>query len=398
VVKDDTRITRSRSRLLSSLVAAQVALALFLLVGAGLFGRTLQNLLNVDPGFQREGILLVDLDGQREGYRGAQLAAFYKGLLERVRQLPGVLSASLTSHTPLSGATWSEAVVPKGKRLPERDNAVFIAVGPGFFGTMKTPLISGRDFDERDQGAPNVAIVNQAFAARHFPSQNPIGQYLSATVTRPPSDLQIVGMVKDVSTKSLRKAPEPIVYVSYFQRASRTDSLVVRAAGSLSGTASAIRDQLQLSFPSTRVDVRALTDQVERTLVQEQLMMRLSSGFGVLGLTLACVGLYGLLGYSVARRTREIGIRMALGAQQRGVRWMIVRGALDLLTAGVVLGVPAAWMVSRWLQSMLFGLTPSDPFVIAGAVMLLATAGLLAAYFPARRATQVDPATVLRHE
>jgi ABC-type antimicrobial peptide transport system permease subunit len=162
--------------------------------------------------------------------------------------------------------------------------------------------------------------------------------------------------------------------------------------------ASAIRDQLQPSFPSTRVEVRPLTDQVERTLVQEQLMMRLTSGFGILGLTLACVGLYGLLGYSVARRTREIGIRMALGARQRGVRWMIVRGALSLLTAGVILGVPAAWMVSRWLQSMLFGLTASDPSVIAGAVILLAMAGLLAAYFPARRATLVDPATVLRHE
>ena len=398
VLKDDTRITRARSRLLSSLVAAQVALSLLLLVGAGLFARTLQNLLNVDPGFRREGVLLVEVDGQREGYRDARLMAFYRGLLDRVRQVPGVVSASISSHTPLSGATWSEAAVPKGQPLPERDNAVFIAAGPGFFATMQTPLISGRDFDERDQGSPNVAIVNQAFAARYYPSRNPVGQYLSATVTRPASDLQIVGVVKDVTTRSLRLPARPTVYVSYFQRAPRADALVIRAAGSLSQASSAIRRELQPSFPNTALDVLPLTDQVGRRLVQERLMANVAGGFGVLGLALACVGLYGLLGYSVVRRTREIGIRMALGAQPRGVLWMIAGRALRLVAVGVALGLPAAWVSSRWLRSMLFGLTPTDPGVIAGAVALLAMAGMLAAYFPARRATRVDPTTALRHE
>jgi predicted permease len=398
MIKDDTPITRDRSRLLSSLVTVQVALALLLLVGAGLFARTLQNLLNVDPGFRREGVLVVDLDGQREGYRGARLTEFYKSLLDRVRQLPGIDSASLTSHTPLSGSTWSEAVAAKGQPVPQRDNATFIAVGPGFFAAMQTPLLAGRDFDERDRGAPNVAIVNRAFAARYFPNRNPVGQYLSATVTRPPSDLQIVGVVKDVATRSLRLPPPPTVYVSYFQRESRTDALVIRTSGSLSQAASAIRKQLQPSFLTTAVEVHALTDQVERTLVRERLMMTLTSGFGALGLVLACVGLYGLLGYAVARRTREIGIRMALGAPQPGVRWMIVQRALRLLVAGVAIGVPAAWLVLRWLQSMLFGLKPMDPGVIAGGVVLLVLAGMLAAYFPARRATRVDPIGALRHE
>jgi predicted permease len=404
VVKDDTRITRSRSLLLSSLVSAQVALSLLLLVGAGLFARTFQNLLDVDPGFRREGVLLVDLDGQREGYRDARLMAFYRGLLDRVRHVPGVVSASISSHTPLSGATWSEAAVPKGQPVPERDNTIFIAAGPGFFATMQTPLISGRDFDElehfaeREQGSTNVAIVNQAFVARDFHSRNPVGQYLSATVTRPPSDLQIVGVVKDVTTHSLRLPPRPTVYVSYFQRAPDTGTLVIRAAGSLSQAASAIRKQLQPSFPNTALEVRALTDQVERTLVQERLMANLAGGFGVLGLALACVGLYGLLGYSVVRRTREIGIRMALGAQQRWVLWMIAKRALRLVAVGVALGLPVAWAVSRWLRSMLFGLTATDPSVIAGAIVLLAMAAMLAAYFPARRATRVDPTTALRHE
>src|SRR5262249_50821075 len=162
-------------------------------VGAGLFGRTFQNLLNVDPGFRREGVLVVELDGQREGYRATRLREFYGTLLDRVRQLPGVVSASISSHTPLNGSTWSEAALPKGQPLPQRDNALLIAAGPRFFATMQTPLISGREFDERDQGAPNVAIVSQAYAARYFPNQNPVGQYLSASVTTPPSDLQIVG-------------------------------------------------------------------------------------------------------------------------------------------------------------------------------------------------------------
>jgi predicted permease len=263
---------------------------------------------------------------------------------------------------------------------------------------MQTPLISGRDFDERDQGPPNVAIVNQAFVARYFPNQNPVGQYLSATVTRPPSDLEIVGVVKDVATRNLRLAPNPTVYVSYFQRTPRTDTLVIRAAGSLSGVASAIRKQLQPSFPNTPVETVALTDQVDRTLVQERVMANLAGGFGVIGLALACAGLYGLLGYSVVRRTREIGIRMALGAQRRGVLWMICGRALRLVAVGAAFGLPIAWLVLRWLQAMLFGLTPTDPIVIAGSVVLLAIAGTLAAYFPARRAARVDPANVLRHE
>jgi predicted permease len=398
VLKDDTRITRSRSRLLSTLVSAQVALSLLLLVGAGLFARTLQNLLHVDPGFRREGVLLVELDGQREGYRDARLKAFYMDLVDRVRQVPGVVSASISSHTPLSGATWSEAVVPKGQLVPERDNAIFIAASPGFFATMQTPLVSGRDVDGRDQGSPSVAIVNQAFAARFFPSQNPVGQYLSATVTRPLSDLQIVGVVKDVTTLSLRLSPSPTVYVSYLQRAPGTDALVIRVAGSLSQAVSAIRKQLQPSFPNTSIEVVALSDQVERTLVQERLMANLAGGFGVLGLALACVGLYGLLGYSVVRRTREIGIRMALGAQRSGVLWLIAGRALRLVAVGVAVGLPSAWVASRWVGSMLFGLTAVDPSVIAGAVGVLTMAAMVAAYVPAKRATRVDPTTALRHE
>jgi predicted permease len=401
VLQEDSRMTHSRSRLLSTLVSAQVALSLMLLVGAGLFVQTLQNLLHVDPGFRREGVLLVDVDGRR-GYSDARLAAFYKDLLDRVRRVPGVASASISSHTPLSGSRWSEAAVPKGQTLPERDNALFIAAGPDFFSTMQTPLISGREFDARDQGHPNLAIVNQTYAARYFPDRNPAGDYVSATLTRPPSDLQIIGVVKDTNTVDLRAAPRPTVYVSYFQRASgacftSNATLEIRAAGSLSQVASAVRKELQPSFPSAPLEVRGLSDQVEQTLVQERLMANLAAGFGVLGLVLACVGLYGLLAYSVVRRTREIGVRMALGAQQSGVLWMVGKGALRLVVLGVMC-LPAACVASRWLQSMLFGLTATDPGIIATAVSVLVAAGLVAAWFPARRAARVDPMTALRHE
>jgi ABC-type antimicrobial peptide transport system permease subunit len=174
--------------------------------------------------------------------------------------------------------------------------------------------------------------------------------------------------------------------------------LTIRAAGSLSQVASAIRKEIQPSFPSAPIEVRALTDQVERTMVQERLMANLAGGFGVLGLLLACIGLYGLLAYSVVRRTREIGIRMALGARQSGMLWMVARDALRLVALGIVLGLPVAWAASRWVQTMLFGLTATDPRVAATAVLLLGAAGLVAAYFPAQRAARVDPMTALRHE
>ena len=398
VLSESARTTNSGSRLLSSLVTGQVALSLLLVVGAGLFARTLQNLLNVDPGFRREGVLVAYLDGGHEGYSGAKLSQFYAQLLDGVRRVPGVVSAALTSHTPLSGATWSEAVVPKGQPLPDRDNAVFIAASPDFFRTMGTPVVSGRDFNEGDRGSGLVAIVNQSFVNRFFPGKNPVGEYLTASVSKPPSDLQIVGVVKDSMTASLRRPPGPTVYISYWQRQAQLDALVIRVAGSLSSAREAVHKELAPKFPITPIFVRPLSAQVENTLMEERLMAKLSGGFGVLGLLLACVGLYGLLAYGVVRRTKEIGVRMALGAQRGAVLWMVARRALGLVAAGIVVGLPLAWLAARKVQSMLFGLTPGDSGVLLAAVASLAAAGLVAAYFPARRASRVDPMTALRHE
>jgi predicted permease len=263
---------------------------------------------------------------------------------------------------------------------------------------MQTPLVSGREFAAGDVGNPNVAIVNEAFARHYFPGQNPVGQYLSATVTRPPADLQVVGVVKDTITDGLREAAPETVYVAFLQHPHNEANLEIRAAGSLSQVSAAIRKVLQPRLPSAPVEVRALSEQVEGSLTQERMMATLASGFGVLALVLACVGLYGLLAYSVARRTKELGIRMALGAQRRGMIAMVVRNAAGLVLVGIALGLPAAWAVSRLVKSMLFGLTPTDPGTIAAAAIILAAAALVAAYLPARRASRVDPMTALRHE
>ena len=391
-LKDDPRMSGSRSRLLPSLVSAQVALSLVLLAGAGLFVRTLQNLQNLDPGFNAEGVLLVDLEGRR--------TAVPQELLDHVQRVPGVLSASLSTHTPLSGSVWSEPAVPAGQPIPERDNAYFIGAGPHFFATMQIQLLSGREFTDRDSAdSPAVAVVNEVFAQRYFAKQNPVGRHLSANVRGRRRELEIVGLAKNTNAAGLRAAPPPTVYVSYAQLTGDfPTTLALRATGPLGRVASAIQQALQSKLPGAPIEVRPLSTQVEATIVQERMMATLAGGFGLLALTLACVGLYGLLAYSVTQRTKEIGIRMALGAQGTRVVTLVLKGAARLVLVGIALGLPAAWAASRWVESMLFGLAPTDPASIGGAIVLLTTAAQIAAYLPARRASRIDPLTALRHE
>jgi len=314
--------------------------------------------------------------------------------------VPGVISASVSTHTPLNGSTWSEPAVPKGQVIPEKDNAYFIGAGPGFFETLRTPLLSGREFTERDSANdPAVAVINEAYARLYFPNQNPVGQQLSAFVRGEREDLEIVGLVSNSKLAGLRAAPPPTVYVSYFQLTGNfPTTLDIRASGPLPQVAAAIQKELQPKLPDAPVEVRALSEQVNAAMVQERMMATLASGFGALALMLACLGLYGLLDYTVARRTKEMGIRMALGARPGRLIRMVVRGAVQLVVLGIALGLPAAWAASQWVKSMLFGLTPADPATIAGSALLLAIAALLAAYVPARRAANVDPMVALRWE
>jgi predicted permease len=392
ILKTDARMSSSPSRLLPALACAQVALSLVLLIGAGLFVGTLKNIQTFDLGFKHEGVLLVNFDALR--------TAFPAQVFDEVLHTTGVASASVSTHTPLSIARWTEPAVPAGQTVPERDNAIFVGAGPGFFSTMQTPLLAGREFTDRDSAASfGVAVVNEAYARRFFPGQDPIGRHLSAKVRGAERDLEIIGIARDIRSVSLRRAPFPTVYVSYAQLTDDYETtLEVRVSGSSSQVAAAIQKVLQQGLPGAGAKVRPLTAQVEATIVQERMLATLASGFGVLALLMSCIGIYGLLAYSVERRTKEVGIRMALGARSGQVVAMIVNTASGLVLIGIALGLLAAWAASRWVESMLFGLKRSDPFAVGGAVLLLVTTAMLAAYLPARRASRVDPMTILRNE
>jgi predicted permease len=286
-----------------------------------------------------------------------------------------------------------------------QEEIYFNAISPRYFETMGTPVLLGREFTTRDGArAPLVGIVNQTFAKRYLHEGSPIGQHLTLSTQTATGflnqEFDVVGVVRDVIYESLREAPPPTAYVPLIQRirGGIGITLEVRASGSLTQVASALRTTLQPSSPSTPVVVRAFTAQVEQMLVEERLMATLAAAFGILGLVLAVIGLYGLLAYTTARRTSEIGIRMALGAMRREVLWLVIRDALTMLCLGLAFGLAAAWAASRLVSSMLFGLTATDPFTIGVAVAVLSAAGLLAGFLPAWRASRVDPMVALRYE
>jgi predicted permease len=385
----------SRTRLNSSLVVAQVAVSFILLIGAGLFVRTFANLDRLDPGFRHEGVLIVESD-IHHGITPTRLA-FYRDALQQIEQLPGVASASLASNTPLSGG-WISMPAAVNGQSPSGETVHVYFVAPKFFETMRTPLLAGRDFTDRDdKSSAGVAIVNQAFVARFLPAGHALGQRVSLARVAD-SGVPIVGVAKDMISQSLREAPPPTVYLPLFQRQTEFPAFVVHAAGSLTRVASELRRVLQPGMPGAAIQIHTMTAQVEAAVVQERLMATLAAGFGGLALILAAIGLYGLLAYTVARRTSELGIRMALGAGRASLIWLILQNALRLLAIGLLAGILAAIAASRWIASLLFGLTATDPSTIVIAAAVLLGAGLLAGYPPARRATRIDPMSCLRCE
>ncbi len=390
-LREDARAGTARLRLLPSLVALQVAVSLVLLVGAGLFVRTLRNLQTLDPGFRPQGVLFVEFERAPE-----RLPA---GTLDAIRAIPGVVSASLVTQTPLSGSTWSEPVVPAGQPLPDRDTAVVIGAAPGFFTTIGTALLSGRDFSDADsrEGAA-VAIVNQRYAEANFAHASPIGRHLAAAINGVKRDLEVVGVVRAANTSSLRDTPPPTVYVPYAQVPGTTSTNVIVRAGASAELSAALRRTLQPLAPLTPLEVRHLSEQVRDAAARERLMAALATAFGILALGLAAVGIYGLLAYAVARRTREIGIRMALGAPRGGVIALVLRGVQVPLAIGIAIGVPVAWVASRAIESMLFGLKATDTAAVGAALAVLLAVAHLAAWLPARRAARVDPLIALRGE
>lgn len=396
-LKDDARTsTGSRTRLAPALVVFQLALSLVLLVGTGLLVRTLRNLQQLDAGFHHEGVLLLNVDARRAGFEGPRLAVLYQELLDRLQHLPGVQSASMSMNTPLSGSMYTRRVFVN--KQPKPGTAHVNGVAPRFFQTLRTPLLLGRDFALQDgPGSTPVAIVNEQFVRRFLPQGNPLGQHITVD-----SEMEIVGVVKDAISDNLREPPPPAVYIPCFQRPEQIGvaTFEVYTVGGLAKVAAALRDVFRTVLPqaSVQYQLRTLTEQVERSLAQERMLATLATGFGLLALVLAGVGLYGLLAYTVGRRTPEIGVRMALGARQRDVQSLVLVGALRLVAMGIAAGLAAAWAATRLVSSMLFGLTPTDSLTILGATTVLAAIALLAGYLPARRASRVDPMVALRYE
>ena len=385
------------------LVAGQIALSLLMLVAAGLFVRTLANLESIELGFNQQGLLLFHMDALKAGHKDPEIATFYGNLLDRLRDLPGVRHATLSGEALLSAGTGFPISLPGGQ---PRSDTRLMTIGPGFFNAMQIPVLAGRDLNERDRaGAPSVAIINERFADANFPGQNPIGRRLivwkgrgDQTVAR---DMVIVGVTKDAVYGGLREKIPPVVYLPFDQGYPAPDEMVfeLRTAGDPMSYVRAVREIARRADPSVPVDqIRTQAAEVEQDIHQEITLARLCTMFALLALAIACVGLYGTVAYNVARRTGEIGIRMALGAQHGRLVWMVLREVMLLAGIGIAVSIPAALAASKLVESFLFGMRGNDPVALASAVSILLCAAVAAGYLPARKAARVDPMVALRQE
>ncbi|HET9400009.1 MAG TPA: ABC transporter permease [Candidatus Acidoferrales bacterium] len=411
---------RKRFTLGNSLVVAQVGLTVIVLMGAGLLVHTLRNLRSLDPGFATENLVNFYVDATLTGYKDAELLEFYHGLRDKFSGVPGVISATCADEVLLSGSISITGFPKPGAGGKTRADADVLGIGPNFFETMKLPIVLGRTFrpeefllaekSSEQEGDPKreltillPAVVNEIFVKEYFPKVNPIGQRFGAdgpeftgdSDTRKTAGWVIVGIVKDAFYSTLRRKVHPTMYVP----SPRGGSFELRTAGNPLAVMPAVREivrQAGTDIPIT--NVKTQTQQIDDLLYQERLIARLSSFFGVLALLLACIGLYGLLAYEVSRGTREIGIRMALGAQASSVLKRVIAHGILLAAFGAAIGIAASIGVTRYLGSMLYGVHPTDAATLAGVSVILMAVAIAACYVPARRATRVDPLVALRHE
>jgi macrolide transport system ATP-binding/permease protein len=399
----EIRAGEARSRrgvsLSQVLVSAQIALSLLMLVAAGLFLRTLMNLQSVELGFDRENVLLFEVNARQAGHGDTDIARFYEDLQAGLRTIPGVRGVSL-SHEPLIQAGSAQPIHLPGA---QRDRETrYLYTGADFFKTMQIPMLAGREFEDRDQqSSPQVAVVSEQFARKNFGKENPVGRRL-VMEGRDPRDLEIIGVAKEAHYGGLKSKVPPVVYIPYAQGRQTfvgQMTFVMRTSGDPFGYLSAVRDIVRRADARVPLaNIKTQTALIDESIYQELAFAKLCAAFALLALVVACVGLYGTVSYQVARRTGEIGIRMALGARRAGVAWMVLREVLVL--AGVALGisVPLALALSGLVASFLYGMKPNDPAAFAAAVAALVCAALVAAYVPARRAARIDPMVALRHE
>jgi putative ABC transport system permease protein len=396
-----------------ALVVAQVTISILLLIAAGLFIRSLRNLRTLDLGMKTDNLIAFNVGTGLNGYTAVQSKQFLKQLLDRVSALPGVSSMTYAQMGILEGNEWDSSISVEGyePKPGENMNPFCNAVSPGYFKTMQIPLVAGRDFDDRDaryvKGDPNgvpmfrVAIVNESYAKRYFGDRSPIGRHIGFGLnpgTKTP--IEIVGVVKDAKYMGVRDEIPRTVYFAFMEDDFASGAVMyVRTSSGPDAAFGAIREALRQLDPNVPlVRPRTMASQIDQSLLNERLIAILSTAFGALATLLAVIGLYGVMAFTVARRTREIGVRMALGAVRGDVVWLVMREVLALVGAGVGLGLLAAWGLNRLVSSQLYGITANDPLTTAGAAALLAVVAMLAGYLPARRATRVNPVLALRYE
>jgi predicted permease len=406
-LKDAAQTTTRRRKGFAgrAIVGFQVALSTLLVVVAGVFLRTIINLNHVDPGFDPRNIVLFEVRPPQSQYAGDKEARLFRQITERLAAMPGVEAVSPTSVAPLSHSYDSSDFTPVGEKVVpgQEESALNAAVGDRYFATFRIPMVAGRGFAETDtETSPKVAVVNQALAKQFFPGENPVGKSFTTSDEKDNKLMyQIVGVCADTRYGSLREDPPPIFFVDYKQAPAVTWGMTfaVKTRTSRAAITTSLRRAVQSvdrNLPLT--DVRTQEEQIDELLRNEHVFAELTAGFGIVALMLACIGIYGLMAYAVSRRTNEIGIRMALGARAEQVLGMVLREAVWMTAAGVVVGLGCALAVGRLIASQLYGLKAWDPVTLSGAALLLVAVALGASWVPARRAAAVDPSKALREQ
>ena len=401
----------SSVRVRKALVISQFALSLLLLIGAGLFIRSLRNLMMVNPGYDTTHLISFSVDPRMNGYEGPRSKQFAKTMVERIQRLPGVSGAGFSGVSLLTGGSWNSSMTIEGgsTRPGERVVTHNNPISSGYFATMGMKIVAGRDFDARDEkmeavprdALPAVVIVNQTFVKRYLGDRNPLGVRIGfGRDPGTPTPIEIIGVASDAKYRSLRGETEPQAFFAYLAAADIGGlTMFVRTKTDPDAMFPALRRVVQEIDPNLPIYAMQTFDaRIERSLSNERLIASLSSVFGILATLLAMIGLYGVMAYTVARRTREIGIRIALGARSRDIAGMILRDVTLLVAAGLAIGLPAAWALGRYVENQLFGISPVDPPTIVAAVVVLAIVAASAGVIPARRAARINPVRALRYE
>ena len=397
-------VTGARSRLGKSLLVVQVAVSLMLLVGSGLFLRTLHNLRQVDVGFNPQNLLLFRINPSLMRFDEKRQIALYNQLLEKIGTVPGVRAAALSNPALLSGSVNSTSIFVRGRVYPtgQRDlnNSINrLVTSTNFFEMMEIPLVLGRGFTSRDnETAPKVVVINEAAAKKYFPNENPVGQRFGSSIETT-DQLEVIGVLRDAKYNSVRDPAPPTMYVPHLQARAGSAVIEVRTAGDPVSVTSGVREAVRQVEPNLpMMDVSTQLEQVERRFAQEKIFAQAYTLFGGLALLVASIGLFGLMSYAVARRTNEIGIRMALGAQRGDVMRQVLVESMILVAIGVAIGVAGSLGAGRFVSTLLFGLAPTDMLTIAAATALMIAVSALAGFLPARRASRVDPMVALRYD